>query len=73
MPLIAKPDMAELMRQLGVICNQLSFIHHRINSGIREGFAEEFVDVRDSFNLLFSFLLSRYCKCKPIRQKLQMS
>lgn len=63
LPLLAKEDLEKLFGELGRVGNNLNQIARRINSGIRAGFAGEFEDVQRSFNEIWLFFSSKYCRC----------
>jgi hypothetical protein len=63
LPLFSKSDLEKLVTELGRIGNNMNQIARRVNSGIRAGFAGEFEDAQRSFNQLWLFLTSQYCRC----------
>lgn len=71
LPLMAKADVGKVLGELGRIGNKVNQLARRLNSGIREGFVSELVEIQESLLLLMEFLVGLYCRCKPIRLKVQ--
>ena len=61
-PLMSKEDLKVLLGQLHRIGNNINQIARSLNSGFREGFNDDFIEIKNTFSKLYRFLTSNYGK-----------
>lgn len=64
LPLMTRVDVQRLNGELGRIGNNINQLARRLNSGIREGFMSNLDEIQRSFDGIWLFLVSQYCRCK---------
>jgi len=61
-PLLGKEDVTMLLGQLHRIGNNINQIARHLNSGFREGFNDDFTEIKNAFSKLYRFITANYGK-----------
>lgn len=69
LPLVTKIDVERIFddyRRIGHVMNEAA---RRVNSGMSAGLIEDLEEVLQTFEQLWMFLTTKYCRCEPLPQK----